>query len=320
MDFDLKICVPQKGFEKNFRLSTHFTTISQLEKQIRERIVDLPKTLSFFSDKNQTFPELNPSWSLISAKLVSYSQEPKTLFIFYQELEIKKKADIVICDQPLPVKENKEHVNSQPQKKPKKPLVLDDFLVTIIDPLLVSNRTFMLNPLITICELLEYYKALIFPEMSDERLSLASVSSKEIYDPKLSILDITNENEVAFNLVRDAESIGSVQKTRSLNEVSDESIDLEFVEKKVKKEEKKGFDKEVKKELRRKTSELIEIDDDVAPENRENGKQNTAVQILTNITKNLDTLLKLEKVEGNPQRKYNQIWSKVDPFVIDEDQ
>jgi len=340
MDLDLKICIPQRSFEKNVRIRTPLMTLTHLETQIRERFVSLPSKVSFHLDKDPQSEALDSLKLLTNYGFGGFSQENKILYIYFNESspssEVSEKSSTrssTVKSTYTETTEKKKVVVGIEKKIPHK-----EILVTILNPFLITNNTFMANSLIKLGELIESYKQRLDWGFDNESLGFSLMDSMHIFSPELCLYEVTKEDEVILYVRERGYKSQNQKKPVSLEMDSD----VEFVEKKSKPVQVIQNAQRMQEETPQQTvPRIVKVKQKSHSVNKENyvfeekkeGKEgkggsvvknNHPVQILKKINNDLDSLIHLRKMNENNGKLNGGVGNiatgeKPNHFVIDED-
>jgi len=349
MDLDLKICVPQLSFEKNVRIRTPIMTLTHLATQIKERFVTLPSKVSFHLDKDPQSIALDSTKLLTHYGFGGFSQENKTLYIYYSES--------AAASEPFEKSETRSSTtksvtsSENPEKKKvivniEKKIIHKEILVTILNPFLITNNTFVANSSIKLDELLSLYKKRLDWGLCNDRLGLSLMNSANIFSADLRLYDVTKEDEIILYVRERGFQPQKPQKPIEISQASELDSDIEFVEKKNKtiyipnaqtmpsnsnkmqEEVPQQQIRKVKIHNKPKSSTSVNKENDVE-ERKGSAPKANPVSILKSLNNDLDSLMKLQKQNSSGGLRTNSV-SRVgggnhstsdrqNHFVIDEE-
>ncbi len=328
MDLDLKICIPQRSFEKNVRIRTPLMTLTHLETQIRERFINIPSPVSFHLDKDPQSQALDATKLLKNYGFGGFSQENKTLYIYFNESTSPSEPSEQSSTRSSTVTESteKKKVIVGIEKK----IPHQEILVTILNPFLITNNTFMANSSMKLGELVDSYKQRLDWRSDNDSVGFSFMDPMHIFSPELCLHEVTKEDEVILYVRERAYKNQNSKKPESLEMDSD----VEFVEKKNKPviQNAQRMQEEIPQATAPRIVKVKQKSHSVNKENyvfeeKKDGKggsvvKNTPVQILKSINKDLDSLVQLKKMtENNAKLNGNGGGQngKQNHFVIDED-
>lgn len=234
MDLDILVCIPQLNQEKNFRLDSCLLKLSKLEERIRKSVV-LPPQIIFQAEENKNAPELDKDQSIMKCfgSRCFNDDVPKMLYIYFSEPTKQENSNQHNSSEPEECIIDQKKPEPAPQEEVKKG-IKREILVTILNPYLATNHTFLAKNKLRLSELLELYQQRIGWQIRKGHLFFSSYPSKGRHCLSQTLEEITPDDEITLEVRKETKETKEYRKIRNILNLRVEDDGLEIIEKKFK--------------------------------------------------------------------------------------